>query len=119
MRENVKSIRDRDDPRRERDLRPGYSVIAAAVPVLVVVVSDLFRQLQNRKMAARQNFGSHLSMRLHDFELFRSEIARLKENAIRNADLADVVEGRGPAKLVQLVLRPARRPSAAASVPTR
>jgi hypothetical protein len=78
-------------------------------------VSDLLRVAQevhlDAKLALRVLDGvpAQLRVGLHDLELFGREAARLQENAVRNADLADVMERRRLVEHLDGVLRQERR----------
>jgi len=75
--------------------------IAGAVPFFLVAVGDFPGQAQEGVGAADQAFGvengvpAQGGVGLHDLELFRGELARFEQDAVRNAHLADVVEGGG------------------------
>jgi hypothetical protein len=61
----------------------------------VVRQGDLLGHPQQWHAAAGQDLRAHDRMRLDDVELARRERRRLQEDRVGDADLADVVEGRG------------------------
>src|SRR5438132_1590765 len=67
------------------------SGVPVAVPPFVVGGGDLGAHLQNGRVASRQDRPADLDMALHELELFIGQLARLEQDAIGNADLADVV----------------------------
>ena len=65
------TLGDSDDPPRQRDVDAAHARVAAAVPALVVRERDLFRQAQQRKLAAREDSRADHRVRLDDFEFFQ------------------------------------------------
>ena len=91
----------------ERDLLAPEAVrIAAAVPGLVVRPDgrDRLAELLDR----RHDLGADHRVRLHLLELFFRELARLAQDLVLDADLADVVQQRADPDLVLHVLGRAR-----------
>jgi hypothetical protein len=54
--------------------------------------------LQERKVAPSEDAGADRGLCLHPFEFVRCQSARLEQDAVRDADLAHVVEGSGLAE---------------------
>ena len=99
-RQRVVYVRERDHLRRDRDLLAEQAVrVAAAVPALVMPAADLDRGLEQRLLAVRRQPLEHGradgGMGADDVELLGRQAARLVEDALGNADLADVVQGGG------------------------
>ena len=69
--------------------------VAGAIPVFVMVAGDLLGDFEQRKAAARENLASNRRVGLDDLELFRSQLVRLQQDVIRNADLPEVVQRGG------------------------
>jgi len=92
--------RQRDHLRRDRDLFAEQAVrVAAAVPALVMPAADLDGGLEQRLLAVRRQPLEHGradgGMGADDVELLGRQAARLVEDALGDADLADVVQGGG------------------------
>src|SRR6267378_214475 len=105
----VQRIRDREDARAERDrLSPELVRISAAVPALLVREHDLRGGAE--EVDGLQDAVAHLGMPPHLRPLCLGQRTRLEENAVRNADLADVVEERAAADVLDLVLGYAHPP---------
>ena len=73
--------------------------VAAPIPAFVVPAGDLIGGLQQRLLAKiiqiLQHLGSQHAVGLDDFKFLRGQFAGLVEDLVVNADLADVVQGRG------------------------
>ncbi len=67
----------------------------------MVIVGDLARVTQERiaRTALGLGIGNGIAAEhgvgLHGLEFFRGQLARLEQDAVRNADLADIVQRRG------------------------
>ena len=99
-RQRVIYVRQRDYLRRDRDLLAEQAVrVAAAVPALVMPAADLDGGLEQRLLAVRRQPLEHGradgGMGTDDVELLGRQAARLVEDVLGNADLADVVQGGG------------------------
>ena len=99
-RQRVIYVRQRDYLRRDRDLLAEQAVrVAAAVPALVMPAADLDGGLEQRLLAVRRQPLEHGradgGMGADDVELLGRQAARLVEDVLGNADLADVVQGGG------------------------
>jgi hypothetical protein len=94
-----------EDPRQHRDLVAHQAVrIARAVVPLVVVPND--RQLRGQLRHRGDDVRADHRVRVHDRALFARQEARLVEDAVRNADLPDVVEQPAPFQGLELLLGP-------------
>src|SRR3954451_22182156 len=86
-------VADEDDACLERDVAATETVrVAGAVETLVAVTHDrthLFEAVDRS-----DDLLAQLRMHLDDLSLFRGQRARLRENRLRDPDLADVVEQR-------------------------
>ena len=103
--ERVEDVGDGDDPADQRDPLPHDSArVAGAVPALVVVERDLLRHLQDGEGALAEDLGAHLGVLLHHLPLGGGQLARLEEDLVGDADLADVVQRRGAPEQRGLVL---------------
>ena len=91
-------VGDRDDAARDRDLLTGELVrIAAAVPALVMAAD---RGGDARPAGhAGQRLGAPARVHAHDLPLSRRQAARLVEDDVGHADLAEVVQARGDLEL--------------------
>lgn len=99
-RQRVIYVRQRDDLRRDRDLLAEQAVrVAAAVPALVMPAADLDGGFEQRLLAVRcqplEHGRADGGMGADDVELLGRQAARLVEDVLGNADLADVVQGGG------------------------
>jgi hypothetical protein len=95
VRECVEHIGHGNDASGERDaVARETEWIAEAVPALVVAQRNLFRELEQREPAARQDVGTDYRVRLDDVALPDIETTLLEQDRIRDADLADVVQRR-------------------------
>ena len=94
-----------EDPRQHRDLVAHQAVgIAGAVVPLVVVSND--RQLGRQPRHRGDDVRADHRVRVHDRALLPGQEARLVEDAVRNADLPDVVEQPTPLQGLELLLGP-------------
>ena len=96
--QRVKYVRQCDYLRRDRDLFTEQAVrIAAAVPALVVPAADLDGDLDQRLVAVLRQPLEHGcadgGMGADDVEFLGRQCARLVQNVLGDADLADVVQG--------------------------
>ena len=80
--------------------------VAAPVPALVVPAGDLVGGLQQRLLVEVfqlvQHLGPQHTVGLDDLEFFRGQLAGFVEDLFVDADLADVVQGRGQRDVVLL-----------------
>ncbi len=98
--QGIKHIGHRHDARRQRDLLPRQPQrIAGAIKALVMAGDDIGQHVGvvnavEAKLADHQ--VDHLlplaGVALHDLELFRGQLARLEQDAVRHRNLADVVQ---------------------------
>ena len=96
--QRVKYVRQCDYLRRDRDLFTEQAVrIAAAVPAFVVPAADLDGDLDQRLVAVLRQPLEHGcaddGMGADDVEFLGRQCARLVQNVLGDADLADVVQG--------------------------
>lgn len=61
----------------------------------MVAQSDRARCLHQLRGVVTHDLGANLGMLLHDLPLVGRELARLEQDAVRDAELADVVHRRG------------------------
>ena len=108
MRERVVDVGDRDDAGSGWNRGAGEATrIAASVPALVVMQGDAARQAHpGAGFAVEQQRADH-GVGLDDLALDRIERARLREDAMRHRELADVVHRGGKLQGVPLLLGPA------------
>ena len=93
MAERVEDVRERNDPRRERNLVAGEAVrIAGAVPPLVVEGRDLLGRLEDVRPTPGEDRAPDLGMGLDDVELLATQWAGLEQDRIGDADFPDVVQ---------------------------
>src|SRR6266403_5699094 len=105
----VQRIRDGEDARAQRDrLSPELVRISSAVPALLVREHDLRGGAE--EVDGLQDPVAHLRMPPHLRPLGLGQGTWLEEDAVRDADLADVVEERAAADVLDLVLRNAHPP---------
>ena len=103
--EGVEDVRHRADPAQHRDLAPLQPHgIPRAVPALVVRQGHSGPQPEDGCSGAVEDPGPHQGVLLHDGPLLRGQGTGLVEDGLRHTDLADVVEGAGGARLLQLGL---------------
>ena len=73
--------------------------VAAPIPTFVMPAGNLVGRLQQRLLGKiiqiMQHLGSQHTVGLDDLKFLRGQFARFVENFFINADLADVVQGRG------------------------
>ncbi len=100
--ERVVHVGHRHQPRRDGNrIARQPQRVTAAVPLLLVAVGDFLGHAQERHPHAQPPLGvldgvaAERGVGLHDLELLGGELARLEEDAVGNADLADVVQRRG------------------------
>ena len=99
-RHRVVGVADEDDARLDRDLLTREAVrVAAAVPVLVAVADDLADLLQ--PLDRGEDARAQLGVEPDDLPLLVGERARLGEDRLGHADLADVVEERAELEPLQ------------------
>ena len=92
VRDRVDGVRDGEDAGADRDLVAGEPVgIAAAVPALVMRPDDLDACVLEEVDAADHLRAEH-GVRLHQPPLGLAQRARLQQDLVRHADLADVVQ---------------------------
>ncbi len=83
---------------------PEAERVAAAVPALVVGQGDLLGQLEERRLAPRENVAPNVGVGGHDAELVGRQLAGLQKDGVGNSDLAYVMQGgRQPDQLHHLV----------------
>src|ERR1019366_10123326 len=108
--ESVEDVGDRDEATNERDLIAREPVrIALAVAALVVGERNLLAELQHARARAGEDLGPDRRVRLHHLELVGRQLARLQEDRVRDADLADVVERRSAADQLDILRRKVER----------
>ncbi len=91
--QRIEHIGQRNDTPLQRDIRPFQATwIAAAIPLFMVIARYGGADLEQCQVAAGEHVLSQLGMGFHYFPLFRSELARLVQDGIGDADLADVVQ---------------------------
>ena len=101
-REGVPDVHYREDAGRQWNLLPFQPPgVAAAVPFLVVAVGDV----QGRPQIGDggQEPEGLVRVLAHDFPLLRGQRTRFQQDAVRNADLADVVQQGPPAHVIQFL----------------
>src|SRR4051812_8661274 len=92
--ERVVHVADRADAPGDRDLLAAQAGrVAGAVPALVVRAGDRLGELEELRARVGEHRRADRRVGLHDLPLLAVELARLEEDAVRDADLADVVEG--------------------------
>lgn len=92
--EGVDKIDGSDNACRFGDVAPGEPLgVAAAIPALVVPQRDLGGHLEHRDLGVAQDLRADARMGVHDGALLFGEAARLLEDVVGDADLADVVHG--------------------------
>ena len=103
--QRVVDVGHRHQPRRDRNLVAGQSSrIADAIPLLLVRQAISLASSRKSTGVAQLPLGlldrvaAERRVGLHDLELFRRQLARLEQDAVGDADLADVVQRR---RLVQ------------------
>ena len=102
--QGVEHVADGADARRERDLVALEALrVAAAVPALVVAERNLLGQLHERGARAGQDARADRGVGLHRRPLGRVELARLQQDVVGDADLADVVQRAGVAQQLGLL----------------
>ena len=100
----VERVRDVDDPRAERDRVPRQAArVAAAVEALVVVPDRGHRLVEEPEPL--DDPRALLGVALHDHPLVVGQRRRLEQDRVRDRELADVVEERRVAELVEVGLR--------------
>ena len=93
--------RNREDPRRERDLLAGERVwVTGAVPALVGVPDD--RDDPPQEADGLEDAGAEERVLLHDLALLDRQRTGLREDRRGHADLAERVEERGIPQVAQL-----------------
>ncbi len=107
----VVHVGDRHQPGRNRDVVPSQSLrVARPVPFLLMAVRDLLGKLEEIDLDTQASLGlfdriaAQLAMGLHDLELFGVEPPGLQQDAVRNADLADVMQRRRLAQQIDRLL---------------
>ncbi|HEX3434660.1 MAG TPA: hypothetical protein VHT25_11435 [Solirubrobacteraceae bacterium] len=99
MRQRVEHVGDGDDASGKWDgLAAETSGISHSVPALVVAARDHRGQLQYWRAAALEQPCAEVRVRLHRLELLGGEPAGLAQDAVVDADLADVVQRSGKAQ---------------------
>ena len=98
--EGIVDVGQRHQAGRQRDGFAGQPLrVAGAIPFLVMTVSNLLGHVQKIDRHAEGLLGvfdgqqAKRRVALHDGKLFRLIAARFEQDPIRNADLADVVQG--------------------------
>ena len=100
-RQRIVHVRDRHDPRRQRNLFPlELFGISRAIPPLVVRHRDVPRHLQKpdvgKPLPRRvQRLRADRHVRPHDLGLVVGQLARLQQDAVGNRDLSYVVQRAG------------------------
>src|SRR5437868_4788105 len=93
VRQGVEHVRDGDDPPLERDRICHEAVrVAAAVPALVMRPRDGSREVEQLVPRSGEQRVAGLGVLLDRSSLLRSERPRLRQEALRDRDLADVVQ---------------------------
>ena len=77
--------------------------VAGAVPALVVRAGDLLGEAEDRRAAAGEDAAADLGVLLEHLALVVGQRARLEPDGVRDADLADVVQRRGVAQVLDRV----------------
>jgi hypothetical protein len=104
VRERVEHVRDGDDAPDDRDALAGKAAgVSAAVPPLVVRCGDHRGHLQHGGAAARQQPRAERRVGLHRITLFGREPSTLEQDAVRDRDLADIVQRRSFAQTPDLL----------------
>src|SRR6266851_9546061 len=101
--ERVERVADGDDPGQQRDARAAQAVgVAVAVERLVVVADD--RQQVRARSQRADDVLADLRMGTHEHQLTRVKRARLQQDAVRDSDLADVMDDAAAIQGIQVVL---------------
>ena len=83
--------------------------VTVPIPAFVMPAGDLIGRLQQRLLTKIiqivQHLGSQHTMGLHDLKLLRGQFAGLVEDLFVNADLPDVMQGRGQRDHILLFCR--------------
>ena len=103
--EDVEHVGDVHQPADQRDVLPRQARgVALAVPALVVGARDVLRGLEQRRAALGEDPRADRGVRLDDLELLVGEPVGLEQDRVRDRDLAQVVQRRGAADQVDLVV---------------
>src|SRR5713101_8576056 len=104
VRHGIERIGHREDPSAQGDvLAPQPFGVAGPIPPLVVVVDDGNGPAQEWHVL--DEAPADFRMRAHDLPFVGRQRPRLEENAVRNGDLADVVEHDAVLDVGELALR--------------
>jgi hypothetical protein len=96
--QRVEEIGDRGDPALERDLLSGEPArIPGAVPALVMSEGNRRREREQPRRRAGEDAVADLGVPLDDLPLRFGQRPGLEQDAVRDADLADVVQAAGDA----------------------
>src|SRR5437868_3400228 len=94
--ERVEEVGKRDDARLHGDALARDAIrIPGAVPPLVMAASNALREPNELRSSLGKHPRADHRMLLHDLEFFRRQRAGLEQNAVRNSNLADIMQWGG------------------------
>ena len=116
-RQRVEHVGDRRDAAHQRDLFALEApVIAGAVPLLVMGQGDEPRHRQEAVAVLADDLAAERHVLAHDLDFVVVQLPGLEQHVVADADLADVVHGRGVEQEVHVLLVHAHRLAEQAAV---